>query len=140
MTEPPALRAVNEPLDQQLAEHIAEHVVELLRSGEGTAARLVDATTVAKRLGVSRDYVYAHADELGVRRIGSGPRPRLRFELSRVISTPTSCFTGRESLPPKQPVATGKSARRQGRSMGSGTKLLPIRGTAAPADDDRAGS
>jgi len=40
---------------------------------------LVDAASVAEHLGVSRDYVYEHADDLGARRLGSGPRARLRF-------------------------------------------------------------
>lgn len=50
------------------------------RAGE----RLVDAVTVAAYLRVSRGYVYEHADELGCRRLGSGPRARLRFSLAEV--------------------------------------------------------
>jgi hypothetical protein len=41
----------------------------------------VDAQTVAEHLGISRDTVYSHATELGGRRVGDGPRPRLRFDL-----------------------------------------------------------
>jgi predicted DNA-binding transcriptional regulator AlpA len=40
---------------------------------------LLNARQVAERLGVSRDWVYEHATELGAIRIGRGPRPRLRF-------------------------------------------------------------
>jgi hypothetical protein len=138
MTEPRDPRFVDGSLDGQLADVIAERVVELLHGAERTPARLVDAATVAEWLGVSRDYVYAHADELGVKRIGNGPRGCLRFDLDRVLSTPTSCFTGRESRTPKQPVGTGKSAHRRGGSTGSSTKLLPIRGSATPAESDRA--
>lgn len=39
----------------------------------------LDANEVARRLGVSRDWVYEHAAELGASKIGSGSRPRLRF-------------------------------------------------------------
>jgi hypothetical protein len=49
--------------------------------------QLVDAAAVAAALGVSRDYVYDHADDLGGVRLGDGPRPRLRFDL-RQASTP----------------------------------------------------
>jgi predicted DNA-binding transcriptional regulator AlpA len=44
-----------------------------------SAMTWLDANEVAQRLGVSRDWVYEHADELGASRIGSGSRPRLRF-------------------------------------------------------------
>ncbi len=67
-------------------ENVAERVVELLRvsddlSPQRGAPRLVDARELAARLGVSRDYVYAHADELGAVRLGGGSKPRLRFDL-----------------------------------------------------------
>ena len=47
-----------------------------LPGGEG----LLSAGDVAVRLGVRRGWVYDHADELGVVRLGDGPRPRLRFD------------------------------------------------------------
>lgn len=34
---------------------------------------------VAQLLGRSVDFVYSHADELGAKRVGSGPKPRLFF-------------------------------------------------------------
>ena len=45
----------------------------------GAARPWLDAQEVAQRLKMSRDWVYEHAEELGASRIGSGPRPRLRF-------------------------------------------------------------
>ncbi len=65
---------------------VAERVVELLRTADDLqpqrgAPRLVDARELAARLGVSRDYVYAHADELGAVRLGGDSKPRLRFDL-----------------------------------------------------------
>ena len=42
--------------------------------------RLLTASEVAARFSVDRSWVYAHARELGVVRIGDGPRPRLRFD------------------------------------------------------------
>lgn len=46
----------------------------------GVPGQLVSAGEVAMRLGVSRGWVYAHAGELGALRLGSGQRPRLRFD------------------------------------------------------------
>lgn len=44
---------------------------------------LVDARQLAEDLGVSLDYVYAHATELGAMRLGPGPKARIRFDLDR---------------------------------------------------------
>jgi hypothetical protein len=52
-----------------------------IRAAEPSSrAPLVDAGTLAAELGVSRGYVYEHADELGALRLGNGPRARLRFD------------------------------------------------------------
>ena len=45
--------------------------------------RLLTADELAAWLRVDRAYVYEHAAELGVFRLGSGPRARLRFDLRR---------------------------------------------------------
>jgi hypothetical protein len=44
------------------------------------ASALVDASAVAAYLDVDRSWVYEHADELGVRRLGSDPRAQLAFQ------------------------------------------------------------
>jgi predicted DNA-binding transcriptional regulator AlpA len=74
---------VDEIVDR-LGDVIVDRLVEAMRIGglipEATTAEpWLDAKDVAKLLGVERDWVYEHADELGATRIGSGPRPRLRF-------------------------------------------------------------
>jgi hypothetical protein len=74
-------------LSEETMEQIAQRVAQLLRhqlSGEMEPARLVDATTVARRYGLTRQWVYEHAHELGAIRLGNGGRPRLRFDLKRV--------------------------------------------------------
>lgn len=71
-------------LDAQDIEAIAQRVAELL-AGHGAPARLVDAAHVARLLGVERDWVYAHADQLGAIRLG-GPKGRLRFDLTTVTA------------------------------------------------------
>jgi len=71
--------------DPELAEAIARRVVELLREEETEErpARLVDAATLARELGVEREWVYAHAEQLGAVRLG-GPNGRLRFDRQEV--------------------------------------------------------
>ena len=41
---------------------------------------MLTAAQVAARFNVDRGWVYAHAAELGVVRLGDGPRARLRFD------------------------------------------------------------
>jgi hypothetical protein len=60
-------------------EAIAVAVVDTLESRQG---RYVDAAELANDLGVSRDYIYENAGELGAVKLGGGRRPRLRFELA----------------------------------------------------------
>jgi hypothetical protein len=71
-------------LDAQDIEAIAQRVAELL-GARAAPARLVDAAHVAVLLGVERDWVYAHADQLGAIRLG-GPKGRLRFDLTTVTA------------------------------------------------------
>ncbi len=78
-----------------LVQAIAERVAELLRC-EPTRGRLVDAQTLADALGVDRSYVYSHAAELGAVRIGSGSKPRLRFNLD-IARQAFACYAGNHS-------------------------------------------
>ena len=71
-------------LDDEDIEAIAERVAAKLRHGPAVAAAYGDAHAVAARFGLSVDYVYAHARELGAIRLGDGPRARLRFDLAEV--------------------------------------------------------
>jgi hypothetical protein len=71
-------------LDAEDIESIAARLAELLREQmPSSASRLADAAEVARELGVDRDWVYAHAHELGGTRLG-GDRGRLRFDLARI--------------------------------------------------------
>ena len=67
-------------LDADDVEAIARRVAELV----GHVSRLVDAHTVAAELQVERDWVYAHANELGAVRLGNGSKARLRFDMRHV--------------------------------------------------------
>lgn len=120
---------------EAIAEHTARRTIELLRETRSTSSpQLVDAATLARVLGVSRDCVYDHADELGGERIGSGPRGRLRFDLDTALSAWTSRYVGRDSEPAQTPVDTGTSTRRKRGRLGTSRDLLPIRGYSGASD------
>jgi hypothetical protein len=73
------------PRELLLVDAIAERVAELLRDDDAPAAhRLVSAAEIARELNVGRQWVYEHAEQLGARRLGDGPRGRLRFALEAV--------------------------------------------------------
>jgi hypothetical protein len=72
-------------------EQVAQRVAQLLRHEQPppagthnetpqTSARLLTAEQLARHLGLNRAWVYEHAAELGAIQLGSGPRPRLRFD------------------------------------------------------------
>jgi hypothetical protein len=88
---------------------------------------LVDVKTVAAYLAVDRSWVYENADLLGARRLGSGPKARLRFSIAEVDERLTSGLQSRRSEPlvPAQAVV---SRRRPRRSLGTTVETLPIRG------------
>jgi hypothetical protein len=74
----------NATLDAASVEAVARRVVELMR-GEGASSSrgLVDAATLAAEFGVTRSWIYEHRDELGGVRLGTGAKPRLRFDVQR---------------------------------------------------------
>jgi hypothetical protein len=78
-----------------LADAIAERVVDRLHR-QPSQSKLVDAATLAGVLGVSRAWVYENAQRLGARRLGEGPRGRLRFDLD-AAQTAFACYTSKQS-------------------------------------------
>ncbi len=101
-TEHPDLDAgVIDAIASRLLDVLSERVLEALRE-DGMIARAstrtqwLDAAEVSRRLGVTREWVYGHASELGAVRIGQGPRPRLRFPPTVLESNPRADRRGRE--------------------------------------------
>lgn len=88
---------------------------------------LVDAQVVADYLGVTRGWVYEHAAELQARRLGAGPKGRLRFSLEDVDRA-VSCSATRESEAVSGGVVEPSRRRRRTSVMPSVPDLLPIRG------------
>jgi hypothetical protein len=139
-TQPPdgSPPATGPTLDAASVEAVARRVVELIRS-EGDSPggrRLVDAATLAAQLGVERSWVYTHRAELGAIQLGSGSKPRLRFDVE-VGEGLLASSTSSESCAPQSPVVVGSSSRRRHRRMGGRAELLPIRGVAAATDTGR---
>ena len=70
----------------------ADQLAELVAEGLGRhSARLVTAREVAAHLSVDEGYVYEHAVELGARRLGNGPKARLRFSLTDIDQRLSPC-------------------------------------------------
>jgi hypothetical protein len=65
-------------------EAVALRVAELVAAEPAPLPERITAEEVSRWWGISRRWVYDHADELGARRMGSGRRPRLRFDPDEV--------------------------------------------------------
>lgn len=67
-------------------EAVAQRVAELIAASSepDTRPERITAEEVSRWWGISRRWVYDHAEELGARRMGSGRRPRLRFDPEEV--------------------------------------------------------
>ncbi|MGD1057079.1 MAG: hypothetical protein ABR992_06645 [Solirubrobacteraceae bacterium] len=93
-------------LDDEDIEQIARRVAELIGANRADPTpRYVDAADLARILGIERDWVYAHARELGAIRLG-GPGGRLRFDVQHVAEA----LARRDS--PTMPVRRASSRQR----------------------------
>ena len=93
-------------------EALARRLAEVVDADTGAA--LLTAAQVAARLGVQRTWVYAHANELGVVRLGDGPRPRLRFDPA-IVARLTNATTPRTTDTNLLPIRTPRPRRRRRR-------------------------
>jgi hypothetical protein len=99
-----------------VAAEVAQQLVD--RIIESRARRLVDAAELASVLGVEREWVYEHQDQLGVIRLGDGRRPRLRFERTRALEAFEGLSTARNPVArgrPRSPVARPRRPHRSAR-------------------------
>lgn len=103
---------------EQLADRVAELVVEKLEAtgAPNGSGGLVDAAEIARRFGVSKHYVYEHADQLGAVKLGSGPKARLRFDPEYVA----------KALAAPEPALGPPRRKRRRRRRGAEVELLPI--------------
>lgn len=125
----PADRAAGagELSEERLAEAVAARILELLQpvlealAAGAPSGALVDASTLAQQLGVSRQFVYEHAEELGVLRLGAQGRPTLRFDLEAAQRT-RQRTAGDRSQPQVRPTPTAETRPRL-----PAPRLLPVR-------------
>ena len=89
-------------------------------------ARLVSAAALAAELGVSRQWVYQHRDELGAAALGTGPKPRLRFNVDTARRALDAADGATTTTQPK--AATGRKRTRRQTTAGS---ILKVRHEAA---------
>jgi hypothetical protein len=129
-------------LADRIADRVADRIASrLLEAHDGAAPgaplgavlggreelpALVDAKTVAAALGVTRSTVCEYADRLGARRLGDGPRPRLRFDLAEAVAAWSRGVAGGGSDEPSSPVNAGDPRPVGGREVERLPGLLPI--------------
>jgi hypothetical protein len=118
-------------LDEESIERVALRVVELL---DERREQLVDAATLAKTLGISRDTVYDHRAELGGIEVGNGERPRLRFDVDQARAAWTRRVSSKGSIEAESALPVAVPRRRRSAAARSTDGLLPIRGSSF-ADD-----
>jgi hypothetical protein len=131
-----AIRGVGAELTPQAIEQIAQRVAQLLHSAphehppaDDRSSPLLDAKELATVLGLTRDWVYEHAGDLGAIPLGNGPRPRLRFDPA-VAAEALKRHRHRPRGEPLEPVpAIEGPPRRQPRRRRreSDVPLLPVR-------------
>jgi hypothetical protein len=101
------------------------------RQVAASGRRVVDAAGLAEILGVNAETVRAHADELGVLRIGDGPKPRLRFDVEKALAAWTAGSADRQSQPAPGGAAPAVRRGRPRLERAHTAELLPIRGQKA---------
>jgi lipoprotein-anchoring transpeptidase ErfK/SrfK len=74
---------------------VAEMVELAGEHGDAATVGYATAAELERRYGISRGWFYAHKDELGAVRMGSGKRPRLRFDRALVEARLSAPLTSR---------------------------------------------
>lgn len=130
------LEAFADRLAAELAPRVAEKVAEIIEREQGaeeplatavanrTAGEMLTVAEVAERTGRSHDWVRQHATELGVERIGEGPKPRLYFPPARIEALLSGERNGSGEPEPADP----PRRRRQPPALSSEVELLPYEG------------
>lgn len=118
-----AMASTRIKLDAPTIEAIARRVVELLERRGLQSRELVDAAELARRFGIERSWVYSHAIELGAVKLGSGAKPRLRFDPEIAAQVLRRVGDGSAANPPAR---SGERAGQPSVGGGSEVRLLPI--------------
>lgn len=103
---------------EALASRLAELLGDLPRNPGGQGeGEMISAAEVARRWGVSRRWVYDHAEDLGAHRLGGGPRPRLRFDPREVADRLGAPSADRRPRRPDVRGSSGSAGRRRSDSL-----------------------
>jgi hypothetical protein len=97
-------------------------------------AGMLDVKGVADLLNVGASFVYEHADEPGARRLGTGPKPRLRFDPADVQKWLDSCSEGRRSEQAAEAVVTPIRRRRTKASLAQMLFCCPFEASQRPRE------
>ncbi len=125
-------------LDPESIEALAHRLAELLTPREPVraGAQLITAEEVAQWWGISRRWVYDHAEELGARRLGAGRRPRLRFDPDEVAErlghVESGAGDGRRSTSMRGGCAPNSLSARSRAMLGRRSRKRPGRRANAP--------
>lgn len=122
-----AIRRTAAEIGPETIERIAQRVAQLLADDAPLPSGpvgLIDASRLARHLGLSRAWVYEHARELGAIKVGSGPRARLRFDLA----TAKEALAAHDKTGPSDPAPppAARRPRRPRRDTQAPIPLLPI--------------
>lgn len=112
---------------EQLVE-LAYLIADRLEGCREVRPALVGVREVAAYLAVDASWVYEHAREIGARKLGDGPKARLRFSLAEVDQKLSACMMSRKSTEAQSRMAESKRRRARTRRLGTTVELLPIRG------------
>jgi hypothetical protein len=123
-----------------LANLVAERVLAGLAEDRPPSddERLLTAADVARRFGVSPEWVRENAEHLGALRLGDGPRPRLRFDAVTVaVALSARPVRGRSEAPDRPPERASRRSR--SRASGNSAGLLPVFEVNSPESEKVAG-
>jgi hypothetical protein len=98
---------------------IAEQVASIMLAAPESKPKWVDASEVARMLGVGRAWVYSNAERLGAQRLNDGPKARLRFDAAKVAAF--------SAIPASSP-AKLKRVKPRRRRRTQRADLLPVKG------------
>jgi len=133
--------AVAEAAVPAIAIGVTAHVAAMLSEATATppTPQTVDAATLATHLGVTRGFVYEHAQQLGGVRLGNGPRGRLRFDLRHALEAWNARSTSERSQTTEAPAATRQMPTRRRARMGRRAPGLPEPGSVLAIRESRSG-
>jgi hypothetical protein len=113
---------------EALAVRLAELIDPPLSAAveEESRQEMVSAAEVSRRWGVSRRWVYDHAEGLGAVALGGGPRPRLRFDPEIVAARLGAPAPGSRLRRPDEKGSTGKDKPRRSESISPATRAIVV--------------